>query len=221
MSDSFGLIPYLRADAPAYTERILDDGTDRAHWLESRTAVIGASDAAKLSKRESVHLYLASKLSHNHWNGNSYSESGNRWEPLLLAWAGIPSNRALIHSPAERGFAATPDGLQIGPSGGRGAECKARHGKSSDGPTLGEWRQVAWQFVALPEFTEIEFIWQQLVVDNDTGEFVPVTDEPRSLTIHRNNPKIVSLTDTMLPIATDLLARLTAALAFEKEMETA
>lgn len=201
-----------------YLNRILDDGTDRDNWLVSRTPAVCASDVAKFAKLSSVHLYLADKLDRTPFHGNKYTESGNRWEPLMLAWAGMPENKALIHSPDERGFAATPDGLSITPTTGRGAECKAKHNKIVTGPTLGEWRQLSWQFVAVPEFEEIEFIWQELVIDRDTGEWVPRTAEPKNLTVKRGDAKVQTTIAQVMPIATEVLARLTAALEFEREL---
>ena len=201
----------------SHLNRILHDGIDREGWLAARTPVVGASDAAKLAKESSVESVLASKLTQREWNGNSYTASGHRWEPMMLAWAGISPNIALIHAPDNRGFAATPDGADAK----RGAECKAKHNKVVEGPTLGEWRQVAWQFVVVPEFEEIEFIWQELVTDPATGLWIPRADEPKNLTIPRSHPKIVDLTSKIIPLATDLLDRLTRALEFERQMNAA
>lgn len=200
----------------SWRDRILHDGIDREGWLEARLPVIGASDAAKLSKIESVPLYLGAKLEHRDWHGNGYTESGHRWEPMMLAWAGIPENKALIHSPQEKGFAATPDGVTL--TGDRLAECKAKHGKIVAGPSLGEWRQVAWQLLCVPEADELEFIWVELI-DGDIR--AGLNGEPKHLTIKRSDPKVQEITAQILPIATDLLARLTAALAFEKEINAA
>ncbi|WP_167131954.1 hypothetical protein [Paramicrobacterium chengjingii] len=195
----------------SWADRILDDGTDRDRWLRSRLPVIGASDAAKLSKPESVDKYLAAKLAPRTFYGNAATESGHRWEPMMLAWAGIPENKALIHSPAEKGFAATPDGA----GETVGAECKAKHGRVVAGPSLGEFRQLAWQFVCVPEFESIEFIWVELI----DGDIRPgLNGEPKSLTVTRDHEKIRELTPLILPIATDLLARLRAALEFKKEL---
>jgi hypothetical protein len=195
----------------SWRDRILDDGTDREKWLTSRLPIIGASDASGLAKLESVERYLAAKLTTNSFHGNDYTKSGNRWEPMMLAWAGIPANRALIHSPAEVGFAATPDGADESV----GAECKAKHGRIVDGPSVGEWRQLAWQFLCVPEFELIEFIWVELV----DGEIRPnLRGEPKHLTVRRDHPQIVAATAQVLPIATDLLSRLRAALEFERQM---
>ncbi|QPZ39729.1 hypothetical protein [Paramicrobacterium chengjingii] len=201
----------LTVNQLSWADRILDDGTNRARWLASRLPVIGASDAAKLSKPGSVDKYLAAKLASKTFHGNDYTESGHRWEPMMLAWAGIAENKALIHSPGEKGFAATPDGAEAM----RGAECKAKHGKVVAGPSLAEWRQLAWQFVCVPEFESIEFIWVELI----DGDIRPgLHGEPKSLTVTRDHEKIRELTPRILPIATDLLARLRVALSYERNL---
>lgn len=198
----------------SYLDRILNDGKDRDSWLLARHPVIGASDAAKFSKLASVPLYLADKLKTNTFHGNASTESGHRWEPMMLAWAGIPQNLALIHSPEDVGFGSTPDGIKTG-SRLVMAECKAKHMKIVTGPTLGEWRQLAWQFITVPEAEETEFIWAEIVNDELRG------NEPKNLTVKRGDPKIREVTDQIMPIARDLLPRLRAALQFEKEMNAA
>lgn len=196
----------------SHLDRILDDGTDRDSWLISRRTVIGASDAAKLSKASSVDLYLAAKLARSTFTGNAYTASGHRWEPMMLAWAGIASNVALIHAPDQPGFAATPDGISA--TGALTlAECKARHGKATTGPSLGEWRQIAWQFHCLPEAATLQFLWVD--VDIDVDEMTH--DEPHLLVIPRTHPKVIAQTALILPIATELLARLQAAHEFERD----
>ena len=197
----------------SYLDRILDDGTSRERWQEARWPVIGASDAAKLSKLSSLPSYLRAKLSRESFHGNDYTASGHRWEPMMLAWAGIPQNVALFHSPDETGFACTPDGiLRVADGRLLLAECKAKHGRIVTGPTLGEWRQLAWQFLVFPEADEIEFLWVELV----NGEMR--TTEPKHLTVRRDEQKIVDLTAQILPIATELLAQLRLALEFERSI---
>ncbi|MBO1739700.1 YqaJ viral recombinase family protein [Leifsonia sp. TF02-11] len=196
-----------------YLDRILDDGTVRERWQEARWPVIGASDAAKLSKASSIPSYLRAKLSRESFHGNSYTASGHRWEPMMLAWAGIPQNVALFHSPQETGFAATPDGiLRLADDRLLLAECKAKHGRIVNGPSLPEWRQLAWQFLVFPEADEIEFLWVE-VIDGEMR-----TTEPKHLTVRRDDPKIVDLTAQILPIATELLAQLRLALEFERNI---
>jgi len=199
-----------------WQERILDDGTDRAHWLHARETVIGASDAQMLARPESVDKYLAAKLSHGQFDGNEYTESGHRWEPMMLAWAGIEANKALIHSPGESGFAATPDGITVLPSGAlQGAECKAKHGKVVTGPSLQEWRQLAWQFLCVPEFTCIEFMWVELI----DGEIRKGRGgQPASITVTPSHPMIRKVTPQIRPIAVELLARLRVAHSYERNV---
>ena len=189
----------------SYVDRILNDGLDRESWEWARRSIIGGSDAASLSKLESVNKYLRAKVG-THWDGNEYSRRGHRWERMMLAWAGIPQNVALIHAPDEPGFAATPDGiLERGAGEVLLAECKLKH-HPIKGPDLSEWRQLAWQFRVLPEATETLFIWQEL--DDDRN---PVTDEPNIIRIYRGDPKILDLQTRMEPIARVLLPMLRAA----------
>jgi len=197
--------------------RILDDGTDREKWLVARSgARLGASDAAKFAKMSSVNNYVDDKLANRSWSGNEFTNNGNEWEPDMLAYAGITGNKALIRSPHEAGFVSTPDGAQVTASGARGAECKAKHNKIVNGPSLGEWRQVGWQLETVPEFDEIEFIWAELVIDPDTGLWVMRTDEPKHLTIKRNDNKVQAELAKVRPIATEVLKQLRAALEFER-----
>jgi hypothetical protein len=204
----------------SYRDRILADGSNREAWKTARFPVIGASDAKVLAKASSVHLYLAAKLKRDVFTGNVFTDNGYRWEPIVLGWAGYNHNQALFHSPDVAGFAATPDGIRDLP-GGRVAlaECKVKHvtlDKRCTGPTLGEWRQLAWQFRVFPEADFID--WCCAEVDkNGDGEDL-IDDEPWALRVYRDNPKILSLLSQIEPIAADLLSRLTAALAFEKEL---
>lgn len=191
-----------------YLDRILDDGSDRDHWLQARRDVIGASDAAKLARASSVDKYLLGKLRDDQFHGNHYTEQGHRWEPMMLAWAGVPANKALIHAPGERGFAATLDGI-----GEVLAECKVKHNRVVTGPTLGEFRQVAFQFHCLPEFDTLHWLWMEV---DEAGD--PFREEPKQLILHRGDRNIVEITASILPIAADLLARLRASRQLEKEI---
>jgi len=203
-----------------YLDRILDDGTNRESWKAARYPVIGASDAKILAKPESVDLYLKAKLAREVFTGNVFTENGYRWEPLILGWAGYDHNVALFHAPDEVGFAATPDGIRVGFDGHVAlAEVKVKHvdpAKRTKGPTLGEWRQLAWQFRVFPEAEYIDWCWGD-VDRNGTGEDL-LDDEPKFARVYRDIPKILELQAHLEPIATDLLSRLRAALAFEKEL---
>ena len=204
----------------SYRDRILADGSDRDAWKVARFPVIGASDAKSLAKPESVPLYLAAKLRRDVFTGNVFTDNGYRWEPIILGWAGHEHNVALFRSPDEAGFAATPDGVTELPNGRVAlAECKVKHvelTKRTKGPTLGEWRQVSWQFRVFPEADYLDWCWGD-VDKNGDGEDL-IDDEPKFMRIYPDNPKVIDLQQRIEPIAVDLLSRLRAALAFEKEL---
>ena len=202
----------------SYLDRILSDGTDREQWKTARFPVIGASDAKILAKPESVHLYLAGKLARDVFTGNVFTENGYRWEPMILGWAGYEHNVALIHAPDETGFAATPDGIRDNGTVAL-AEVKVKHvtlHKRTKGPTLGEWRQLAWQFRVIPEAEHIDWCWGDVDKGGDQEDLID--DEPQFIRVYPDDEKIVSLQSKVEPIAVDLLTRLRAALDFEKEI---
>lgn len=190
-----------------YLDRVLADSTDRPAWLLAREPIVGASDAAELAKASSIDTYTVAKLKPSTFSGNTYTESGNLWEPLMLAWAGIPQNTLLIHSEAHPGLAATPDGLRVTPDGIVLAEVKAKHDRIVYGPTPGELRQVAFQQYCVGNVLYTDFVWAEIV----NGEMR--TDEPKSLRIYPAD--VADILADLLPIAIELSARLTAALAFE------
>ncbi|GAA1788149.1 hypothetical protein [Agromyces lapidis] len=204
-------------------DRILCDGTDRDMWKHARESVIGASDAARLSKLGSVPLYLAAKLKRDIFTGNVFTESGYRWEPMILGWGGYEHNVALFHAPDETGFAATPDGIKVNAADTSIslAEVKVKHvllSKRTKGPTLAEWRQLAWQFRVIPEAEHIDWLWGDIDKTGDGEDLID--DEPQFIRVYPDDPKIVQLQEHLEPIATDLLSRLRAALAFERELES-
>lgn len=193
-----------------FADRILADSADRPDWLVKRETVIGASDAAKYSKLESVPLYALAKLRPS-WGGNRYTESGNEWEPRMLAHFGIPRNTLLVHALNEPGFAATPDGVEILPSGEVVlSEAKAKHNRVVAGPTPAERRQVWWaQYCWGAHRTK--WIWQELM------DGVPRRYEPHIIIIDRDDDEI----DKMLRIARPVLDRVRIARAHMKELVAA
>lgn len=201
----------------SYLDRVLDNGADRDKWLGARQWIIGASDAAKLAKLESVDSYFDAKVKPSTFGGTEKTESGNTWEPLMLTWAKIAENKALIHAPGVPGFAATPDGIGVRDGMLTLAECKAKHDKIVTGPSVGEWRQLSWQLLCVPEAEAVEFIWVELVRDDrDEYQIRKVNnEEPKSLLIPRDDPKIIAVTAQILPIAEALLVRLNEAREFE------
>lgn len=195
----------------SHLDRILADrSVDEAGWFAARQWVIGGSDAAKLSKLESVPLYLAAKLKDGQFHGNAFTRHGRELEDALLQWAGIPRNEALFHHPNELGFAATPDGIEVLGDGSLIlAEVKTTNKPFKTIP-LRYLRQVWWtQYVLGAEQTK--FIWDQH--DN----FQRVDLEPHITVIDRDDTEIAR----MVSIATPLLAALRAARQFEMEMTAA
>jgi hypothetical protein len=200
----------------SWWDRILDDGTNRERWLAARAdCVIGASDAAGYVKPESEDKYVAAKLKPSNFGGNSYTEAGHEWEPRLLAAVGLPQSTYLIHSPAERGFAATPDSIETTPGGIVLGEAKIKHNRIVNGPTPREFRQVAWQMFCAgwDEVAYTEFVWGELV----DGELRMKALEPKHLRIYPRD--VEHLLEPMIAIATPVLARLRAARDFAKEIE--
>ena len=192
-----------------YHDRILADSTDRPAWLAARRHRITASIAAKLSKPESIHLYLAAILRDGDWDGNAYTRHGTAMEPALLAWARIPQNTYLIHAEGDDRFAATPDGIEVLDSG----ELVLAQVKTTAKPfktiPLGYRRQVWWeQFCLGAERTK--FIW-----DLHDGAFDMTSLEPHVEIIERNDAEI----KRMLAIANPLHDLLLEALAFERDMD--
>ena len=190
--------------ALAVLDRTLADSADRASWLNVHDKVIGSSTAGKFAKPGSVETYVRQILEPRTFSGNASTESGNRWEPLLLAFAGAEPNSLFVHHPDNRRFGATVDGTR----GGEIVETKAKHNKVIDGPTPYEVRQIAWQLHVLPEYTGVRWVWGELVRDGD--EWV-LRRDPQTLIFHRDDPRIVAATQLIVPIAEQVLAALDAA----------
>lgn len=190
-----------------YLSRVLADSDDRPAWQAARAHVIGASDAANLSKLESLPSYLLAKLKSDTWAGNAFTAHGNVMEPAMLAWAGVPRNTLLIHAVDEPGFAATPDGIEVLPSG----ELVLAEVKTTNKPfktiPLRYYRQVWWAQYVLGA-TRTKFIWAL----HDGFELTNV--DPHIQIIDRDDEQI----DKMLAIARPLLAQLRAAIQFEQEI---
>lgn len=197
-------------DHPLLNRVIADKSTDPAGWYAARSAPpkIGASDAAKFSKVASVETYVRGIL-HNDWSGSVYADNGNTFEEAIALHAGItPSHRMFAHPDPELWrFVATPDGVNITPTGAVVlAECKVKH-KPTKGPTLGERRQVVWQqYVTGADYTK----WAWLELDPDTHQ---PTGEPRIILIDRDD----DLLDQVLAVAHPVRAALEAADAFREE----
>lgn len=206
----------MRGILPDWRERILNDGESRESWLGSRLSRIGASDAKQYAKAASVDKYIAAKIRPRTFFGNETTESGHRWEPMILAYLGIPGNKAFVHAPDNERFACTPDGIQD-----EGvftlAEAKARHGVIKPNPDAGEWRQLAWQLMCFPEAELVRFGTVTLL-RNDDGEFEAREGGYSVLDVPRDHPKIIAATELIVPIAEQVLAALDAAKQAMKEV---
>lgn len=192
-----------------WRERILNDGESRESWLGSRLSRIGASDAKQYAKLASVDKYIAAKIQPRTFFGNETTESGHRWEPMILAYLGIPGNKAFVHAPGNERFACTPDGIQDDGVFTL-AECKARHGVIKPNPDAGEWRQLAWQLMCFPEAELVRFGTVTLL-RNDEGEYEVREGGYTALDVYRDHPKIIAATALIVPIAEQVLAALDAA----------
>ena len=186
-----------------WSDRIVDDGRDRSSWERSRLAVIGASDVKAYARASSATKYLAAKLRAPSFTGNAHTARGHEWEPVLVDASGVPASSVLIHSPDETRFAATPDGVEF--DGSRLAEVKLRHARIAAGPSRGEWRQLAWQLMCVPEADGVRFVEGELL-EAPTGWYL--RRDPIVLDIARDDPRITEALATVLPIARDVLTLL-------------
>lgn len=192
--------------------RTLADSADRESWLAVHGRVIGSSTAGKFAKPGSVETYVRQILEPRTFRGNAATESGNRWEPMLLAWAGADPNSLLIHHPDNERFGATVDGTRrVGARLGI-TETKTKHNRIVTGPTLYEIRQLAWQLYCIPEAEFADWVWGELVEQD--GEWV-LRRDPQTLVFYRDHPQIVAATSLIVPIAHHVLAALDAVPALE------
>jgi hypothetical protein len=194
--------------SPSYLDRILNDGTNVESWLLDRVPVCGASDAARFHKPESVESYVDAKL--REFRGNSFTAAGHNWEDDLCRFAGVEPSKLLIHAPGQLQHAATPDGLEVTPSGIVLAEAKIKHNRVVEKPTAAEMRQMAWQqYCVGPEVVRTEFVW---------GELLPSGE------LRERGPQVIPFTPNqfedilggLLLIAVPFIALLNERLAFEK-----
>lgn len=190
-----------------WRDRILADHRDIDAWREARRLVIGASDAATLSKLASLPLYLTAKLKSDTFQGNAFTAHGHAMEPGLLAYAGYEQNHYLIRSVDEPGFAATPDGIRE-----EGGRLRLAQAKTTNKPfktiPLRYRRQVWWEQMVLGA-EQTDFIWAE-----HDGDFELKDIDPHISVIDRDDNEI----HKMLAIATPLLAAMRAAADFESEL---
>ncbi|KSU52865.1 hypothetical protein [Microbacterium enclense] len=196
--------------ALAVLERTLGDTADRDSWAHVHEQTIGSYAASSFAKPTSVETYVRQIIAPREFRGNAATESGVRWEPMLLAWAGAEPNTLFVHHPEHRGFGATVDGTIPGDPFAI-VETKAKHNRIIDGPTPREVRQMAWQLFCIPEASECRFVWGELVTGPSEDGGWRLRRDPQTLIFPREHPAIVTATALIVPIAHEVLAGVRAA----------
>lgn len=199
----------------SWRDRIVADGMDRGQWLKARDPFIGASDMKMFANPASVEKYVAAKIRPKTFFGNETTESGHRWEPMILAYLGVPENKAFVHSPTHERIACTPDGISDTDPFTL-AEAKTRHGVIKPDPDAGEWRQLAAQLFCFPEAERVLFGTLTLI-KGEHGEWVERENGYTRLEVPRDHPKIIAATGLIIPIAEQVIAALDAAKQAMKE----
>lgn len=182
--------------------RTLADTNDTESWGTAHAKVIGSYQAGAFAKPTSVETYARQMLAPRDFKGNAATRSGNRWEPLLLAWAGAEPNSLLVHHPDNRQYGATVDGVR----GPVIVETKAKHNKVVEAPTPREIRQMAWQLHCLPELDAVDFVWGELIRDDREPDGWRLRRDPLTLTYPRDHPLMVAALSLIVPIAAEVLA---------------
>lgn len=193
----------------SWRERIVVTGEDRSEWLRARAPYIGASDMKMFANLSSVDKYVAAKIRPKAFFGNESTESGHRWEPMILAYLGVPENKAFVHSPTHGRIACTPDGISEDDPFTL-AEAKTRHGIIKPEPDAGEWRQLAAQLFCFPEAERVLFGTLTLV-RGDHEEWVERERGYSRLEVPRDHPKIAAALGVIVPIAEQVISALDAA----------
>ncbi|AXA97619.1 hypothetical protein [Microbacterium sp. PM5] len=197
--------------ALAVLDRTLADSADRASWLAVHDKVIGSSTAGKFAKPGSVETYVRQILEPRTFSGNDSTRSGNDWEPALLGAVGARPNSLLIHHPDDRRFGATVDGTKPVGDGFAIVETKTKHNRIVSGPTPYETRQLAWQLYCIPEALHAEWVWGEIVPDEQSPVRWRLRRPIQSITFRRDDQRIVAATTLIVPIAHAVLAALDAA----------
>lgn len=200
----------------SWRERIVVSGEDRSEWLRARAPFIGASDMKMFANPNSIEKYVAAKIRPKSFFGNETTQSGHRWEPMILAFLGVTENKAFVHSPTHERIACTPDGISDRDPFTL-AECKTRHGVIKPDPDAGEWRQLAAQLFCFPEAERVLFGTLTLV-RGEHDEWVEREDGYSRLEVPRDHPKIIAAMGLIIPIAEQVIAALDAA---KQELEEA
>lgn len=181
-----------------YLDRVVATSADRVAWHRARSRGITATDAAKLATAHSVTAAVNNKIHGSRFGNSAYLEHGRTREPVIAEWVrrhfGIAPSDSLFHAEEEKRHLATPDGLGLD-AHGRLELCEIKTTtKSWNSIPRNYLRQVWWQqYVLGAERT--------LVVWEEHRDFVPISDEPRSQWVDRDDAEIarlIELGNTML-----------------------
>lgn len=181
-------------------QRALADLNDHEAWTRARdgsdgTFRIGASDAAKYAKLDSVDKYIRAKLMPS-WSGGRFADWGNTREPIILAEHGYEQNTIMYRSHISDKYVATPDGIDL--KRHRLAQVKTTVERFKTIPAHYR-RQVWWeQFVMGPEYTQSDFIFEHHRKVDD--QFIPEFDST-VVVIDRDEEQI----NKMIEIAIEVL----------------
>lgn len=182
---------------------LIDDGTNRGAWLESRRSGVSATDAARIMTGGGRVVRREKLDGVESFHGNAATRHGKDREPVIAAFAerefGLRSSTALLERADAPGDLATPDALGdlvvdglnvIDPEPLLGV----RYRTSAFGEfktTVHDWPswsavpkryhwQVAWQFLVTGA------AWCHFVFEAHEG-FRPLHMEPRHFTIARDD----------------------------------
>lgn len=195
-----------RLPAPV-VDRFVVDQRDREAWASKRTRAIGASEAAKFAKIDSIPLYVRGKL-HNPFVGNMSTSHGNQREEPILAQYNVTPNTLMFRSELNHRFVATPDGITVGADG----TLILTQVKTTNRPfktiPMAYRRQVVWEQYVMGAARTL-FVWEEHL------NYEPVGMEPESCWIDRDDDLLAPL----LAIGGLVLSALDEFDAFEKEME--
>jgi hypothetical protein len=183
-----------------HTSRVVAHSSDRVAWTRARSRGVTATDVAKLSSESAIEKVATEKLIGKSFWGNAFIEHGRAREPEIARWVlgehGIGPCGTLYHAAANRWHLATPDGLRAEQGRVELVEIKT---------TVKPWRSIPRQYLR-------QVFWQQyvlgaertLVVWEQHNEFVPVSAEPRTKWVDRDDNEI----HILVGMADRLLARM-------------
>lgn len=183
---------------------IVNDGTDRASWLESRKTGVTATDVAKLAQGGAATRagLLAEKLGKGRsWGGNAYTEHGKSREAFIASWVhgkfGIRPSTALLGAADDPRYLATPDG--VGDEAGGEYKTTAKPWKLRSDVPAEYFDQSQWG-MRVTGLSRWLFAWEE------HEGFIPTHMDPQWFWIERDDERIAFLQD----LADEFLAEVAA-----------